>query len=80
MARAMRKQIVYVSYIPVKKIESPEKITLDHTEYYWLTSLLMEKIVERNKDGDSAEYLEALLKKLIPYQIGNRHVELRLGE
>ncbi len=88
MVRAMRKQIVYVGYTPVKMLETPEKITLDHTEYYWLTDLLSSKITERmrlaesdpyHSQSDGTAYLEALLKKLIPYQIGNRQVELRLA-
>lgn len=80
MARALRKQIVYVDYTPVKStiLEPPEKIVLDHTEYYWLIDLLSDKIIERSKSGDDRVYLGALLKKLIPYQIGNRRVELRL--
>ncbi len=64
--------------IKLKLIKPPEKITLNHTEYYWLIELLSDEIIKRSKSNDDSAYLEALLKKLIPYQIGNRQVELRL--
>lgn len=76
----------------LKRIEPPEKITLDAHDYYTLLSLLSDKIIEHMKGAEAAglsydapqlgglHYLETLHKKLVPYQIGQRRVELRLEE
>jgi hypothetical protein len=75
--------------IKLKRIEPPEKIILDATEYYTLLSLLGDQIIKNMKLAEAEdlgkhelagmEYLKTLHKKLLPYQIRG-HVELRLTE
>lgn len=75
--------------IKLNRIEPPEKIILDATEYYTLLSFLGDQIIKNMKQAETEdlgkyelagmEYLNTLHKKLLPYQIRG-HVELRLVE
>lgn len=75
--------------IKLKRIVPPEHIVLDATEYYTLLSFLGDYIVKQMKQAETEDlgalelagmdYLKALHKKLLPYQIRG-HVELRLLE
>lgn len=78
--------------IKLKRIEPPVSVTLDAHDYYTLLSLLTDQIIEHMKSAEEAglsydapqlaglHYLETLHKKLVPFQIGQRSVELRLEE
>lgn len=75
--------------IKLKRIEPPEHIILDATEYFTLLDLLNDQIIRNMKQAEAEdlgklelagmEYLKDLHKKLLPYQIRG-HVELRLLE
>lgn len=75
--------------IKLKRIEPPELIVLDATEYFTLLDLLNNQIISYMKQAESEdlgkrelagmEYLKILHKKLLPYQIRGQ-IELKLVE